>query len=327
MRKTIYNVILVLTILVLNSNNSQAWGFYAHKQINRLAVYTLPPELFGFYKLNIDYVTENAVNADKRRYSVPEEAVRHYLDADHYEFSFPIDSIPQSWKDAIAKYSEDTLQTYGIVPWYLQIMKYRLVEAFKNKDISKILYLSADIGHYIGDLHVPLHSTENYDGQFTEQSGIHGLWESRLPELYSHKYDFFVGRAAILPDLNEAIWRAFGESFAAKDSVFRLEKEATDKIGESQKYIIETKGNTPTKQYSQKYCNYYHTQLNGMVERRMQQSILMVGSVWLSAWAEAGQPQLSGMEPIILTDEEKKERIEAERDYLKGKLIGREEAK
>ena len=327
MKKPICNAAILICFVLLNSTLSHAWGFYAHKQINRLAIYTLPPELFGFYKLNIDYITDNAVNADKRRYSVPEEAVRHYLDADHYEFSFPIDSIPPYWKDAVAKYSEDTLQTYGIVPWYLQIMKFRLVEAFKNKDVSKILFLSADMGHYIGDLHVPLHSTENYDGQFTDQSGIHGLWESRLPELYSHNYDFFVGRAALLPDFSTDIWRAFGESFAAKDSVFNLEKEATLKIGESEKYSIETKNNLPSKQYSEKFCNYYHTQLNGMVERRMQQSILLVGSVWLSAWAEAGQPILEGMEPLVLTDQEKKERIAEEINYLKGKILGRDEAK
>jgi hypothetical protein len=219
MKKLICNSVLLTTFFLINSNLSSAWGFYAHKQINRLAIYTLPPELFGFYKLHIDYITDNAVNADKRRYSVAEEAVRHYLDADHYESSYPIDSIPLLWKDAVAKYSEDTLKTYGIVPWHLQIMKFRLIEAFKNKDIGRILFLSADIGHYLGDLHVPLHSTENYDGQFTNQSGIHGLWESRLPELFSHNYDFFVGRAALLPDFSAAIWRAFGESFAAKDSV------------------------------------------------------------------------------------------------------------
>ena len=206
-------------------------------------------------------------------------------------------------------------------------MKYRLTEAFKVKDINKILYLSADIGHYIGDLHVPLHSTENYDGQFTNQSGIHALWESRLPELYSHQYDFFVGRASLLPDFNAAIWRTFGESFASKDSVFRFEKEATLKFGDAKKYIIETKGNQPSKQYSEPFCNYYHSLLNGMVERRMQQSILMVGSVWLTAWAEAGQPKLEGTEPLKMTDQEKQEKIIEEIDYLKGKILGREEAK
>ena len=29
------------------------WGFYAHKRVNRYAVFTLPEELVGFYKKHI----------------------------------------------------------------------------------------------------------------------------------------------------------------------------------------------------------------------------------------------------------------------------------
>lgn len=319
-------LILLLTAFSMHLS-VQGWGFYAHQQINRLAVFTLPAELFGFYKTHIDFITENAVNADKRRYSVKEEAVRHYLDADHFEWVYPIDSIPRNWKDAVALYSEDTLQTYGIVPWYIQLMKFRLTEAFKVKDIQKILNLSADIGHYIADLHVPLHSTENYDGQLTGQSGIHALWESRLPELYSQSYDFYVGRAALLPDINYAIWEAFGQSFAAKDSVFEFEKSVSSQISEEEKYQFENRGSAQVKQYSEKFCKMYHDELNGMVERRMRQSIAMVGSVWYTAWVDAGQPDLNTLPQISPNDEERKNMIIVELEYLKGKILGRDEAK
>ena len=60
------------------------WGFYAHKRVNRYAVFTLPEELVGFYKKHIDHLTEHAVDADKRRYAIKEEAPRHYIDIDHY---------------------------------------------------------------------------------------------------------------------------------------------------------------------------------------------------------------------------------------------------
>ena len=54
-----------------------SWGFYGHIQINRMAVFCLPPQLFGFYKNHIDYVGQHAVDADKRRYAISEEACRH----------------------------------------------------------------------------------------------------------------------------------------------------------------------------------------------------------------------------------------------------------
>ena len=61
-----------------------SWGFHAHKIANQYAVFTLPEQLIGFYKKNIDYLTEHSVDADKRRYAIKEEAPRHYIDIDYY---------------------------------------------------------------------------------------------------------------------------------------------------------------------------------------------------------------------------------------------------
>ena len=191
MRKTL---LLLASVSLLFVAFRPTWGFFAHERINRLAVFTLPPEMIGFYKNNIDYITKAAVNPDKRRYAEEEEGARHYLDADHYGDSV-FAALPRSWVEAVDKYSEDTLQAYGILPWHIYTMYHRLRDAFAVRDPSLILKVSAELGHYIGDAHVPLHTTENYNGQLTGQEGIHGLWESRLPELFSSEYDFMVGRA------------------------------------------------------------------------------------------------------------------------------------
>ena len=109
------------------------WGFYAHKRVNRYAVFTLPEELVGFYKKHIDHLTEHAVDADKRRYAIKEEAPRHYIDIDHYGKN-PFQVMPRKWTDAVEKFSEDTLFAYGIVPWHIQTVYNRLVKAFKEKE-------------------------------------------------------------------------------------------------------------------------------------------------------------------------------------------------
>ena len=161
------------------------WGFYAHKKINKHAVYTLPPEMFGFFKQHIEYITEHAVDPDKRSMVSEKEAVRHYIDIDHYGES-PFDSVPIFWNDAVEKYSEDTLQKYGINPWYIQLMFYRLTQAFEEKNADDILFLAANIGHYIADATTPLHTTLYYDGKTKEQKGIHSFWETRIPELFGN---------------------------------------------------------------------------------------------------------------------------------------------
>ena len=52
---------------------SFCWGFYAHQKINYYAVFLLPPEMMVLYKPNISFLSEHAVDPDKRRYAVAEE--------------------------------------------------------------------------------------------------------------------------------------------------------------------------------------------------------------------------------------------------------------
>lgn len=280
-----------LFLFIIAYLNSNPWGFFAHKEINYLANFTLPVEMFGFYKQNIETIREWAVKADQRRYAVEDEAPKHYIDLDHYEKALPLDTLPRTWDSAVAKYGEGYLKEYGIVPWHIMAVKYWLTKAFKEKDYAKIIKLSADLGHYVADAHVPLHATENYNGQLTGQEGIHGLWESRLPEVFATDYDFFTGKAAYIDNMQETIWQFVEESFAAKDSVLLIERELT-KLMPTTKYAYESRGTTTVKVYSKEFSSAYHQALNQMVERRMKKAIYMVGCFWYTAWIDAGQPDL-----------------------------------
>lgn len=280
------------------SETIRKWGFFGHERINRIATFTLPPEMFGFYKEHIEYLTEHAVDPDKRRYAVEGEAQRHYIDIDHYLHygEDPFKIVPRRWDEAVAKFTEDTLQAYGIVPWNILSMKYKLQRAFETKNVDLILKYSADIGHYIGDAHVPLHTTENYNGQMTGQKGIHGLWESRLVEINAENYDYFVGKVKYIKNLNDYIWDIVEESNRAVDSVLRIEREVTRDFPSDRKYSFERRGNSTVSVYSREFSDEYHRRMNGMVERRLRDAILAVGCIWYTAWVDAGQPDLSGLQ-------------------------------
>ena len=313
--------LLIISYILFLPNHLAAWGFTAHKQINNAAVFTLPPELFKFYKAHITEITDKAVNADMRRYSLADEACKHYLDADHYEKIIPIDTIPHGWKEALAKYSKDTLNAYGTVPWNLELIKYQLTKAFESKNLYLIIKLSADLGHYAADLHVPLHSTQNYNGQLTSQEGIHSLWESRLYELFYKDYDFAVGRASYIQNTNETIWTRFSQSFTALDSVLLFEKLATEKYPD--KYVLQAKGRNTSKIYNETFCSYYNQLLNGMIERRARASIELVGSLWYTCWLDAGQPDLSNIKYEPKKEEDEKEKNFFQTLIEKSKMIGR----
>jgi uncharacterized protein YjaG (DUF416 family) len=291
-----------------------------------MAVFTLPPEMIKFYKKNIEYITEHAVDPDKRRYAVEGEAPRHYIDIDHYEHygSDPFTLVPRKWNDAVLKFSEDTLQEYGIVPWHVNVMVIRLTKAFEAKDYDKILKVSADLGHYIGDSHVPLHTTKNYNGQLTNQKGIHGFWESRLPELKHQEYDYFVGRAKYVDDVQNDVWDVVKESFTAKDSVLNIEKQLNDEFPQDRKYSVENRGAAIMKVYSEEYSNRYHQKLNGMVERRLVESIVKVGSYWYTAWVNAGQPNLDELLEKAPSKKLLEEDVALDKEYQNNKIKGRE---
>lgn len=384
-----------------------AWGFFGHRRINRLAVFTLPPDLIVFYKKHIEYVTEHAVDPDKRRYATKHEAVRHYMDLDHWG-AYPFPDVPRNWVAALEKYTAlqvntsdgkvlvlrpdlqselskegylairdslsnkqwvvgqreyrnfflrnvlplyyedawslscDTLTAlfgdigctsalarehftaYGIVPYHLAEMQRRLTAAFRAGDMSRILRTSAEMGHYIGDAHVPLHTTSNYNGQLTDQLGIHAFWESRIPELFADKtYDFFVGKATYIADPQEYYWEVVLTSHLLVDSVLSIEKDLSRIFPPDQQYCFEERLNATIKTQCRDYAQAYSDRMRGMVEERMRASIQTIGSSWYTAWVDAGQPDMRKLGSLQLSPEEAEEIARLEKSFQQGEGKGR----
>lgn len=284
------------------------WGFFGHRLVNRMAVFTLPPEMIGFYKKHLAYLEEASVNPDRRRYALPEEGPRHYIDLEHYGDSAAW-KLPRSAGEAIQKLTADTLQAYGSLPWNLVRVQQGLRDAFMARDVPRVLRLSAELGHYVADAFVPLHTTANYDGQLTGQMGIHALWESRLPELFHDRYQFWVGRAAYVPDVQQHVWEVVQATHLLTDSVLRLEKKLQKDRGD-EKYGFETKGKQTARVVAAQYAGAYHELLNGMVERQMRRSVKTLGCLWYTAWVDGGQPDLHALMTYTPSEEEIRQRNE-----------------
>ena len=63
-----------------------------------------------------------------------------------------------------------------------------------------------------------------------------------------------------------------------------------------------------------------------MVERRMRQSIYAVASFWLTAWVNAGQPDLSGLAGRPMAEADREEMKALNLAWQNGKrMIGRDE--
>ncbi len=316
-------ILIVITLISVYSK-SYCWGFFGHKKINNYAVFLLPPQMLVLYKPNIDFITSHAVDPDMRRNVVAEEAPRHYIDIDYYG-KYPYPELPRSWKDAVAKYTADTLLANGIVPWHVQVMLRRLTDAFKAKNFTAIMKNSADIGHYIADAHVPLHTSSNHNGQLTNQKGIHGFWESRVPELLADKeFDFFIGKAEYIKNPGEYIWARVLESAKAADSVLSFERELTKQFGTDRKYAFEERNNVLVRQYSSDFTIAFNKKLDGMVERRMRLAVFSVASFWYTAWVNAGQPDLTSLVNQKFSEADLKQFETLNETWKNGKIKARE---
>ena len=292
-----YKIYALLILAVVFYSFTSFWGFQGHKVINNKAVYSLPSELFPFYKDNIDYITEHAIDPDKRRHSDKDEAPRHYIDIDYYapEGEDPFAVMPRKWTDAVEKFTEDTLNEYGIVPWRVLQMSSWLTTAFKEGNKDEILRLSAELGHYVSDACVPLHTTLNYDGQLTDQKGIHAFWETRLIELYLDDYDLLCKRAEYIENQRDYIWTILQESHEKVILVLNAQLEANEALDDDEKFIIVDNNGFEEMKPSLLYSNAFNRRLDGMVEYRMKRSIEAVSSFWYTAWVNAGQPDLSNL--------------------------------
>ncbi len=317
--------IILIACLAAIAGKSYCWGFFGHKKINNYAVFLLPPQMLVLYKPNIEFVTEHAVDPDKRRYAAAAEGPRHFIDIDHYG-KYPYQELPHNYKEAVEKFGKDTIERYGIVPWHVQVMLARLTNAFKEKNFSAIMKNSAEIGHYIADAHVPLHASSNHDGQLSNQKGIHAFWESRVPELLAdNTFDFFIGKAEYIKDPGNYIWNRVLESGAEADSVLAIEKQLSLQYPADKKFSFEKRNNILIRQYSSAYTIAFNKKLNNMVERRMRQAIFAVASFWYTAWVNAGQPDLSKLTNKNFSESDMKDFADLNDKWQNEKIKGREE--
>lgn len=301
-----------------------SWGTFGHEHINRAAVLALTSPLQSFFYNHIDFITLESTVPDLRKYTLKDrsENPRHYIDLENFE---SMDSMPATLADLKKKYDEKFLQDNGILPWYIMEMMDKLTKAFKEKRKTEILFLAADLGHYIGDAYMPLHTTVNHDGQATNQKGIHSFWESQLPELFGDNYNFNVGEAKYIDNIQKETWNIITTSHNLMEPLLTAESDLLKNFSPDKVYLKDSVGNIVKTKFgsqihSNEYAKAYHDKLNGMVEKQMRGAIASTASFWFTAWVNAGKPDLSDLDPAAQTIRNK-ENLKRELDLLKkGKL-------
>jgi hypothetical protein len=279
---------LLLVVLI----GFSSWGFLVHRTINQLAIYSLPAPLQSYFHADMKYLVENAPRPDIRRNTDRTEDTKHFIDLEMFGPNAAND-MPLDWASAVKKYSEDTLKKYGWGPYNAMMQMEHLTNAFKSKNKDSILFYAADLGHYIGDLHVPLHTTANYDGQLTGQKGLHGLWESFIPELKISEYQLYnKHQATYLKHPAEALWKDVRHANALLPEMFAKEKALTVKFTPETKYKVQMRYGKESKMYTKEFAEAYALELGPTINGQLIASANMISDFWYTAWVNAGKPDL-----------------------------------
>ncbi len=312
-----YRIAMVLIIVLIVTGS---WGFLVHKTVHQLAVYELPKEMIPFFYQNMDNIVSNAPRPDIRRNQDSTEAPKHFVDLEIYEKP-GTPKMPMDWAAAVKLYSKDSLLKYGDLPYHIIYMKEKLTEAFRKGNKDSILFYATDIGHYIGDANVPLHTSENYDGQLTNQKGLHSLWESFIPEIEIGNYNLYSPhQATYLKQPSIAIWIAIRRAAALVPGMLLKEKEVSKDFTEDKKFRVQVRNGRESKSYTTEFAKAYAAALKNTVNEQLLHSADLVADFWYTSWVDAGKPNLAG----ITNDwsAETQARLDAElRSFKDNKLI------
>jgi len=314
-----------------------AWGVWGHQHINRAAVFALPSPMRSFFYNHIDFITEESVVPDLRKYSINDKAEfpRHFINLESYlpgtgdgaSAAQVLAHLPLTLQEVKERYADTFLTKAGILPWYIEEVEEKLTKAFREGRKTEILFLAADLGHYIGDAHMPLHTALNHDGLLTGQKGIHAFWEGQLPEMFGPGYHLYTGAARYIPDIGMETRAMIDSTYGLAEKVLALDRELSSSMPKERVYLMDpdSAGKIVVNQFkdpvhSREYAVKYHARLKGMIEGQLRAAIAETASYWYTAWVNAGRPDLSAMDPRELTERNKVFLIRDDRLWREGRV-------
>jgi hypothetical protein len=211
--------VLTLVLLLLTG-----WGSTGHKIINRNGALELPVEMLGFIQ-HASMLADSASNADNRKGRDPSEGPKHFIDIDDYP-EFTSRSVSHSLDSLVMKYGLQRVTTNGFLPWAIANAADSLSAQMRRGEWNRVWSTAADVGHYVADAHQPLHCTTNYDGQLTNNRGIHSRYETGMVDRYQQFIILSLGQVTYVDNALDFAFGMIYRSYAYVDSIILADNNA-----------------------------------------------------------------------------------------------------
>lgn len=270
------NILLSLLILPV-ALALMSWGYQGHYKINTNAALSFNAEMAQFLAWT-NTLAAHASDADERKSWDPSEGPKHYIDIDNYPGFYATGRIPQTYDSAIALYGYSFVISQGILPWATLTTYDSLVECFRRFDWDRAVLFAADLGHYVADGHMPLHITRNYNGQYTNNYGIHSRYESSMINSFISQVNYEGDAISQVTDVNGYVFTYLYHNYTYVDSVLAADNYAQGVAGNTNSYAY--------KQALWEKTKHFTIRLFSDASRSLAELIY-------AAWVEAGRPDMN----------------------------------
>ena len=267
---------LLALMLFLALPSSFGWGENAERLITNKAVDTLPDEMQGFFGANRQFLVRHVTDplealgrnqADGRN--------NQFVALDHYG-QFPFTALPHSYSAAVAKHTKRTIDTYGLLPWQVGLYSQKLTEALRARNWDDAKLSAALLAHYVVAAHDPFNTTVNSDGKLSEQPGVNERFGVGLVERYQLFFFVKPNEAAFVHDPTDHAFEMVMSAHAWLENVLLADRRAHEGLTA----------------YTDEYYDRFYAQAGAILIRQLSDAATDVGSYWMTAWINAGRPQL-----------------------------------
>ncbi len=252
-----------------------AWGTNAQRVIVNHAVDALPYELRPFFEANRNYLVQHVNDPLNQLDKNPNERQNHFIELDKYG-KFPFDALPRNYRAALAKYSKSKIDSTGLLPWQIGVYSAKLTEDMKNGRWDEAREDAAFLANYVAEAHDPFNTTENFDGKMTGQSGVNERFNTVLIDRYGSFFPLNPHDAFFISDPTDFAFDACLNAHSLVESLLLADRSA--KRGLSS--------------YTDEYYDRFYNLTAASLIRQLSDASTDVGSYWLTAWTNAGKPQL-----------------------------------
>ncbi|MFQ6611963.1 MAG: hypothetical protein ACE5D2_02525 [Fidelibacterota bacterium] len=265
----------------------KAWGYDGHRRINRQAAQVLKGPLGQFLMHNESALTWYGPVPDYLKGSDPNEFYRHFIDLDNYD-AVPFNQIPMDYDSLLAKYGRENVRNWGIAPWAIQAVCDRIIKLLKEQRFDEAVYNMGILSHYVADLHMPLHTVKNYNGQLTGNDGVHFRWEARLV----NDYLVTIQPVGTPPEINNPLLFAFDiarESYSVHQRILAADTKARRVLTTEQVKQLNSYDILP---FEKPYLDVLYRESGDLLKEQSGLAVTRIAAYWRYCWQKAGSPEL-----------------------------------